>query len=339
MRSDRPREGWFERLMRWAEGGEPDLSQEVAEDPERAEFLEYLQYLESHTYMEFGAYRLMRLKERAGRGELPRVPAGHGEEKPAVRPAGRRRHRPGSLRRMVRLYRLLSVGVAAVMMAVLAWVSLELPAFGDPAAPAVNEVSGRYLERGTEETGAVNAVAGLILDYRAFDTFGESTVLFAATMSVVLLMRRPARQEEREAPADLILRQTGRVILPAILMFGVYVVLNGHLSPGGGFSGGTVLGCGLILCSLVLGRERMAELLPERRLTLWSVVCLLAYGGMKGYSFFTGANHLGWDVPKGTPGNILSAGFILPLNICVGVIVACTMYTFYRLFSEGREGA
>ena len=71
MKSDRPREGWFERLMRWAEGGEPDLSQEVAEDPERAEFLEYLQYLESHTYMEFGAYRLMRLKERADRGELP----------------------------------------------------------------------------------------------------------------------------------------------------------------------------------------------------------------------------------------------------------------------------
>ena len=64
---------------------------------------------------------------------------------------------------------------------------------------------------------------------------------------------------------------------------------------------------------------------------------LLAYGVMKGYSFFTGGNHVGWDVPKGTPGDLLSGGLILPLNICVGIIVACTMYTFYTLFLPGEE--
>ena len=337
MRSDPERKSWFRRLSDWADRGAPDLTQEVAEDPERAEFMEYLQYLERHDYLEFGAYRLMRYRERAARGEV--IPAPHGPAEQGTAPAPpehRRRHRPGSLRRMVRLYRALSAAVAAVMMAALVWVSVSLPAFGDPEAPAVNEVSGRYLERGVEETGAVNVVTGLILDYRAFDTFGESTVLFAATMSVVLLMRRP-ESTPKGRPVDRVLRQTGRVVLPPILMFGIYVVLNGHLSPGGGFSGGTVLGCGLILSSLVLGRERMDDLLPPRRLTLCSVVCLLAYGGMKGYSFFTGANHVGWDVPKGTPGDILSAGFILPLNICVGVIVACTMYTFYSLFARGRE--
>ena len=40
---------------------------------------------------------------------------------------------------------------------------------------------------------------------------------------------------------------------------------------------------------------------------------------------------------KGVPGELLSGGLILPLNICVGVIVACTMYTFYTLFLEGEE--
>ena len=65
-----------------------------------------------------------------------------------------------------------------------------------------------------------------------------------------------------------------------------------------------------------------------------TVTCLLAYGVMKGYSFFTGANHVGWDIPKGTPGRIFSAGLILPLNVCVGVIVACTMYAFYTLFAR-----
>ena len=40
-------------------------------------------------------------------------------------------------------------------------------------------------------------------------------------------------------------------------------------------------------------------------------------------------------IPLGTPGAILSSGFILPLNICVGLIVMCTMYAFYTLFRKG----
>ncbi len=49
---------------------------------------------------------------------------------------------------------------------------------------------GRYLEKRAVETGAVNTVAGIILDYRAFDTFGESVVLFLAAVSVIALLRR-----------------------------------------------------------------------------------------------------------------------------------------------------
>ena len=56
---------------------------------------------------------------------------------------------------------------------------------------------------------------------------------------------------------------------------------------------------------------------------------------MKGYSFYTGANHVGWEVPRGFPVPF-QWGFILPLNLCVGIIVACTMYTFYSLFLEGE---
>ena len=48
-----------------------------------------------------------------------------------------------------------------------------------------------------------------------------------------------------------------------------------------------------------------------------------------------GANHIESGIPLGTPGAILSSGFILPLNICVGLIVMCTMYAFYTLFRKG----
>ncbi|MBR6397187.1 MAG: hypothetical protein IKS09_09530, partial [Lachnospiraceae bacterium] len=59
------------------------------------------------------------------------------------------------------------------------------------------------------------------------------------------------------------------------------------------------------------------------------------YSLSKSYSFYTGANHLESFIPKGTPGNILSSGLILPLNIAVGMVVACTMYGFYVMFRKG----
>ena len=336
MRSRRPGETWYERFLRWAGGEEPE-GPEGPEDPERQEFQEYLEYIDAHGYLEFGAYRLMRWKERRAKGLIPdTAPEPHPQEAAAPRPP-EPRHRPGLLRRQVRLYRVLSVCVTLALSGIFLAAALALPAFGDPSAPAVNEVSRRYLEQGAEETGAVNAVTGLILDYRAFDTLGESAVLFAAAASVILLLNRPDRRTRTFRGPDQLTNLLGRPLLPVILLFGVYVILNGHLSPGGGFSGGAVLGGGLILASLVLGEERMEELLPSRRTTRLTALCLLAYAVMKGYSFFTGGNHVGPDVPKGNPGDLFSGGLILPLNICVGIIVACTMYTFYTLFLEGEE--
>ena len=336
MRSRRPGETWYERFLRWAGGEEPE-GPEGPEDPERQEFQEYLEYIDAHGYLEFGAYRLMRWKERRAKGLIPdTAPEPHPQEAAAPRPP-EPRHRPGLLRRQVRLYRVLSVCVTLALSGIFLAAALALPAFGDPSAPAVNEMSRRYLEQGAEETGAVNAVTGLILDYRAFDTLGESAVLFAAAASVILLLNRPDRRTRTFRGPDQLTNLLGRPLLPVILLFGVYVILNGHLSPGGGFSGGAVLGGGLILASLVLGEERMEELLPSRRTTRLTALCLLAYAVMKGYSFFTGGNHVGPDVPKGNPGDLFSGGLILPLNICVGIIVACTMYTFYTLFLEGEE--
>ena len=67
------------------------------------------------------------------------------------------------------------------------------------------------------------------------------------------------------------------------------------------------------------------------------VACALCfYSAAKCYSFYCGANHLETIFRTGTPGAIFSAGLILPLNIAVGIVVACTMYGFYSLFQRGR---
>ena len=81
--------------------------------------------------------------------------------------------------------------LAFVIIGLLLMTVSELPKFGGAANPTVNEVYTRYVEKGMEETGALNIVAAMILDYRAFDTLGEAIVLFTAAMGVVLLIRKP----------------------------------------------------------------------------------------------------------------------------------------------------
>ena len=91
----------------------------------------------------------------------------------------------------------------------------------------------------------------------------------------------------------------------------------------------------MILYAAANRHKKMQTFFTFKTFTGISVACLLTYCAFKSYSFFTGANHVGYAIPKGTPGNILSAGFILPLHISVGLIVAATMYGFYALFTKG----
>ena len=65
-----------------------------------------------------------------------------------------------------------------------------LPAIGDPAAPATTHVAPYYLDNAYEETGMTNVVTGILVGYRGFDTLGEVTVVFAAAVAVLVVLRR-----------------------------------------------------------------------------------------------------------------------------------------------------
>lgn len=247
-----------------------------------------------------------------------------------------------------RVYRIMSVILCLSIILILLWTVSGLPPFGYADNPANNEVPARYIERGLEETGAVNIVTGMILDYRAFDTFGESCVLFIASCCVLVLLRldpenggdRKRKETEEndrlfEPKNDVILQKCACVLVPLIFIFGIYIILNGHLSPGGGFSGGAVLGSGLILYLNAFGFKRTERFFTEKVYRRVTLCALTFYCLAKSYSFFTGANHLESGIPLGAPGAIISSGLILPLNICVGLVVACTMYAFYTLFRKG----
>ena len=261
-----------------------------------------------------------------------------------------------------RIYRVAALFFCLALIFILLVNVSWLPPSGEASNPANNEVPARYIESGLQETGAVNIVTGMILDYRAFDTFGESNVLFIATAAVLILMRLDPEKKARvrkgipvykkpedeltvaqaqandrlyEPKNDVILQRVAGFLVPVIVIFGIYVILNGHLSPGGGFSGGAIIGAGLILYLNAFGFEKTERFFTEKTYKWVCFASLTFYCLAKSYSFFTGANHLESGIPLGTPGAILSSGLILPLNICVGLVVACTMYAFYALFRKG----
>lgn len=233
------------------------------------------------------------------------------------------------------LYRWTSFLMTFAIIGTMLWNIHYLPNFAEADQPMNNEVSERYIEKGMEETGAVNAVTAMILDYRAFDTFGESCVLYIAAVVVMAALKQQKIRLRKYKKRDMLLSQVAVYFVPVIFLFGIYIILNGHLSPGGGFAGGAIISAGMILYANAFGTQAAAKVFNDRTYVLSIVSALGFYCCAKAYSFFTGANHLESGIPTGTPGNILSGGLILPLNICVGITVAATMYSFYSLFRNG----
>lgn len=129
---------------------------------------------------------------------------------------------------------------------------------------------------------------------------------------------------------DYITKIVFRYILLVILLYGFYIVLHGHLSPGGGFAGGMVLGMGLLLYFLIFGFETKAKL---RRLPIDVATILIVFGGMlEGVKFLIPKEH----GPVGMPGTLFSVGIISVVNFGIGLLVASTILSIFYLLVEGE---
>lgn len=96
---------------------------------------------------------------------------GHQERKP--------KHRP-----------ILPLLVVVITGGVLVYGTLDMPPFGDPANPIHHHVAPHYLEESEHEIGIPNVVTSVLASYRGYDTMGETTVIFAAAVGVLLLLAR-----------------------------------------------------------------------------------------------------------------------------------------------------
>lgn len=228
-----------------------------------------------------------------------------------------------------KIYAALCAAVCLVLLLTLLALAMNMPPFGSDENPTVNEVSGHYVGHAEHETGAENVIAGMILNYRGFDTFGESCVLFLAVCCVMQLLWNTGEEEKRGVDfggADAILFQISRLLLPCVLCFGLCVLFNGHTSPGGGFSGGSVLGAALIIFALAFGEKAVSRFFTRRVFNLVRITGLMVYALMFGCYIFLGANEIESE---------LSRYIVLVVDIAVGLVVMSTMYGFYSFYTKG----
>ena len=213
-----------------------------------------------------------------------------------------------------------------------------------------------YAEQGPAELGAPNLVTAVVVTYRGLDTLGEVTVLFISAAGVGLLLRRTRRKDDDEdleqgdraeetagvhKPASEIVETATELLLPMVILFGIYVFLNGHLSPGGGFQGGVIFGAAIILFAISTDLRSTFKRLQEKTTMLCSALGVLIYAGTGLLCFLFGGNFLDYGRLAGflgvDPVMARSHG-ILIVEIGVGLAVMAVMVMlYYNLSSAGRH--
>jgi multisubunit Na+/H+ antiporter MnhB subunit len=128
----------------------------------------------------------------------------------------------------------------------------------------------------------------------------------------------------------VIVKKTTQLIAGIIFLYGIYIILHGHLTPGGGFAGGVILAGSFILLILAFGSDFLHLVKEERGSTLYENLAILIFLLLALTGLFAGAKifFANW-LPHGTPGELISAGFIPLYNIFVGIEVAASILTIF----------
>lgn len=185
-----------------------------------------------------------------------------------------------------------------------------------PFGTSKTKVGDYYIEKGREETGASNIVTSVVVNYRGFDTLGEVTVLFVAAIGLgaVLATRRKKEKGEIE-PASLVLYTGCRFLFPLVLLFGAYIFIHGHLTPGGGFQGGAIVASAFVLVYLGCRGRRVSETGSKTVESLGGLVFIVI--GLVGLAV-GGHYFLSNYLPKGEVNSLFSAGVIPIIYIAIG---------------------
>lgn len=216
---------------------------------------------------------------------------------------------------------------------------LLLPPFGAARHP----YGERALHAGLALRRTANVVAAVTFDQRGADTLVEEFIFFASVVGVLVLLR-PAPEERRSGEpvrAGHVLESTRLVsylLLPVTMLVGAYVVVHGHVSPGGGFQGGVVLGTALHLMYLGGDYPALRRLRPTAAFEVVESVGAAGFAVVGLAGTLAGGAFLVNLLPPGTFRDLLSAGTVPVLNLAVGMEVAAgSIVLLTRFFEQDLE--
>lgn len=211
--------------------------------------------------------------------------------------------------------------IIAIALFGLVFASLAARHIGNQSLPPLAK---RYVELVPQDLGAPNVITGILLTYRAFDTLGEVAVLFmvAAGVGLVLRKRNKRSSEKRPRQASEIVQTGAQVLVPLIAIFAAYIIMNGHLSAGGGFQGGAVIASSVLLLLLADPQQRLDLDFLSSTESIAGVLFVLA--GVAGLIVADGFLDNRW-LPLGEFGAFFSAGAIPLLSVLLGIKVGCEL--------------
>ncbi|MBT5231707.1 MAG: Na(+)/H(+) antiporter subunit B [Methylococcales bacterium] len=197
-------------------------------------------------------------------------------------------------------------------------------------------VAQYYVEKGPSELGAANLVTSVVVTYRGLDTLGEVTVLFISAAGIGLLLRRqrddkdPSPQKDN-APCSEIVDTAFHLLFPMILLFGIYIFVNGHLTPGGGFQGGAVIASGMMLYLLAKPNNTFnLQLLKKIESFSGSAYVLIGALGL----FLAGGFLDNRVLSLGEFGSLFSAGLIPVIYVLIGLKVGAELSSVLTKFRD-----
>ena len=171
------------------------------------------------------------------------------------------------------------------------------------------------------DTGSANFVTSVVLGYRGIDTLGELSILFAAATGGSLVLSGLNYKKNVTDNSGLILKAAAELLFPLLLVVGLYIVLHGHLTPGGGFQGGVILAAAFFLPLLVKPSTEINHLVLGL-IEGFSGAAFIVIGLI---ALFNDGAFLKPFLEKGQLGQLLSAGTLPLLYIAVGLKVGAEL--------------
>ncbi len=236
----------------------------------------------------------------------------------------------------------LSFAVVTAATLVVIYATFDKPRFGDPEAPVQTHVSPWYLEKTREYIDIPNAVTAVLGSFRGYDTLGEVFVVLTAGIGVLFLLGTGAGgrgistlEPNARLRHDLIPRTVGRLLIPFILLFGLYVQFHGEYGPGGGFQAGAFIAAAVILFALLEGEERTLKVIPQRVLIGLTAGGALLYTAVGIAGMLLGGNFLDYSVLAENPIKGQQYGIIL-IEAGVGLTVTGVLLSIFHAFAARR---